>query len=261
MGTYWTLMECRWRQQFQYRANLWFRLAGDFLKTYIKVCIWTVLAAGSAGADGNVRDMTAYSVIGTVLVILTDTHIAQELADRFRSGEIAVDLIRPVSLKWYQFFQQLGDNLFCFCTEGILLIVICGVIWGISLPGAATLAVFAGSTALGMVLIFSIQYLLGLLVFWMKDGTYTRMISDALFVLFSGLDIPLWFYPEWLRQVCRFLPFRYVVFEPAAVFLQKYSWRQGLLVLGGQVFWIGAVVLAERRLWKVIQKGIEVQGG
>lgn len=255
------MVKCRWRQQYQYRANLVFRLAGDFLRTYIKVCIWTVLASETAGEDGNIRDMTAYSLIGTILMILTDTHIAQELAERFRSGEISVDLIRPVSLKWYQFFSQLGDNLFCFLAEGIWLILIYRLVWKVAFPPAGTLAVFGISTMLGIVLIFSIQYFLGLLVFWMKDGTYTRMISDALFILFSGLDIPLWFYPEWLRQVCVFLPFRYVVFEPAAVFLQKYSLRQELAVLAGQVFWIGAVTFAERRLWRTIRGSIEIQGG
>lgn len=256
---YWNILRTGWRQQRRYWWNLLFSFAGDFLKTYIKICIWTALMA----EDGQeaVAGMAVYSMIGTVVTLLTDTRVAQELAERFRSGQAALDLIRPVSLKGYFFCYQLGENLFRFLTEGLLLLLAFWLAWRVECPGAETVAGFCVCTGLAMVLLFLIQYTMGLLVFWMKDGTYTRMLTDAMFTLFSGLVIPLWLYPDGLAAVCEYLPFRYVVAEPAAVFLQGYGWERWIRVAAAQLLWIGTVWMIERLVWTRIRRGIEIQGG
>lgn len=256
---YWKALQTGWRQQGRYWWNLWFLFAGDFLKTYIKICIWSALTAGYG--EKAKTDMAAYSMIGTIVVMLTDTRIAQELSERFRSGRIAMDLIQPVSLPWYFFCSQLGENMFRFLTEGMGLAVVFRLAWRVKFPGPGELVCFGISVFLGMVLLFFIQYTMGLLVFWMKDGTYTRMMTDAMFTLFSGVDIPLWFYPWSLAKVCKYLPFRYVMFEPAAVFLGQYSGQQCVRILADQALWIGVMMAVEWILWRRIGKRIEIQGG
>ena len=49
------------------------------------------------------------------------------------------------------------------------------------------------------------------------------MITDSLFTLFSGLSIPLWFYPQWLEKFCGYLPFRLTVYEPVCIWLGRYT--------------------------------------
>lgn len=70
----------------QYRAGMALRLVGDMLRLYIKGCIWLALLK-----DGF-SETAAYTLISLLILILTDTRISGELADRVKSGMIAVDL-------------------------------------------------------------------------------------------------------------------------------------------------------------------------
>ncbi len=252
---------CSFKQQLQYKWNLLFQVLGDFLRVYIKVSIWQVLLLAESGEHIGFKEMASYSVIGSIVILLTTSRVAAELEDRVRTGMIAVDLIRPVSMKWYYFFGQLGENLYHLFFEGILISLISSLLWKLPLPDIGNIVLFFVSLILGIFIMFYIQYTIGLLVFWMKDGTYTRMITDGLFVLFSGIEIPLWFYPGWLKGICRFLPFRFVVYEPVTIWLGKAGIQETGLVIGMQLIWIIFLAWVERQLWSFIQKSIEIQGG
>lgn len=258
---YWALVKCCFKQQIQYKWNLLFQIIGDWLRIYIKICIWQALFQAGTKEMADLKALIVYSVTASLIIILTNSHVAGNLSDRVRSGMIAIDLIRPVSLKWYCFFQQIGENLFHFLFEGIFIAVLSWLIWKLPLPEVKTAVPFLLCLVLGVVIMFYIQYTIGLLVFWMKDGTYTRMITDALFVLFSGIEIPLWFYPEWLKKVSQFLPFRFVVFEPVTVWLGQAKDKEIVWILCMQILWLLILSRLERRLWKYIKSTIEIQGG
>lgn len=258
---YWVLMKCCFRQQIQYKLNLLFQIIGDWLAVYIKICIWQAVLNAGGIKSISFTALVSYSVIAVMISSLLRSRIAEELADRFRTGMIAIDFIRPISLKWYYFFGQLGENLYHTLFEGFFIAVVSFFLWKLPVPGPETRLVFLISLSLGILIMFSIQYTIGLLVFWMKDGTYTRMTADALFILFSGIDIPLWFYPDWLNSFCDFLPFSYVAYKPAAIWLgmgEAEQWHKILLV---QLFWVFILFVAESLIWKQIQSSIEIQGG
>ena len=258
---YWVLMKCCFRQQIQYKWNLLFQIIGDWLAVYIKICIWQAILNAGGIKNISFKTMVSYSVIAAMVNGLLRSRIAEELADRFRTGMIAIDFIRPISLKWYYFFGQLGENLYHVLFEGIFIAAVSFFLWKLPVPGPGTVLIFFISLTLGILIMFSIQYTIGLLVFWMKDGTYTRMTADALFLLFSGIDIPLWFYPDWLKSFCDVLPFSYVAYKPVAIWLgmeEADQWQKLLLI---QLTWMLILFMAERMIWKRIQSSIEIQGG
>lgn len=258
---YMTLIQCSFKQQIQYKWNLLFHIIGNFLRIYIKVCIWKALLTAGKGIESDFKSLAAYTVLATMVILLTKSSVAGDLADRVRSGMIAVDLIRPISLKWYFFFRQMGGNLFDFFFEGVLIAFLSWVIWELPFPGIRVILPFIPCLMGGIVIMFYIQYIFGLLVFWMKDGTYTNMITYALFVLFSGIEIPLWFYPDWLRTIGEFLPFRYIVHEPITIWLGQKSGREIVMTLIVQGFWLLVLYMVERCLWSFIKKKLEIQGG
>ena len=258
---YWVLIKCCFRQQFQYKWNLIFQMAGDWLGIYIKICIWQAILNAGSIKNINFETLVSYSVIAALVSGLLYSRVAEELADRFRTGMIAIDFIRPISLKWYYFFGQLGENLYHVLFEGIFIAAVSFIIWKLPIPMPGTVLIFLVSLFLGLLIMFFIQYTIGLLVFWMKDGTYTRMIADGLFLLFSGIDIPLWFYPDWLKTLCDFLPFSYVAFKPISIWLgmqEAEQWQKVLLI---QLSWVLILFMAERLIWKKIQSSVEIQGG
>jgi ABC-2 type transport system permease protein len=258
---YMTLIKCSFKQQIQYKWDLLFHIIGDWLRIYIKICIWNALLKAGTGDGADFKSLAAYTIVASMVMLLTKSHVAEDLSDRVRSGMIAVDLIRPISLKWYCFFNQIGENLFSLLFEGILIAVISWKVWSLPLPEINIIIPFVLCLTMGIIIMFYIQYIIGLLVFWMKDGTYTNMITYALFVMFSGIEIPLWFYPDWLRGIGQVLPFRFIVHEPIVIWLGQMGVREIAFTLMMQMFWLMTLFLTERKLWNFIKKNIEIQGG
>ena len=258
---YRALMLCNFKQQFSYRASLYMRILGSIIMVYIQVCIWQALLKVGASVEQTLEQLVTYTVVAFLIGQIAHNNTANALAAKVRNGSIAIDLIRPFPLKWYLFYQQLSENMFNFIFVGLPVLLVSVFAWSMSIPGIVEFFLGVISLALAVILTFSFQYAVGLLVFWFKDEVYSRMITGGIVELFSGSLIPLWFYPQAFREVCEALPFRFMVFEPISVFLGSYDLNGCLKVLGIQLFWIVVLQLIAEYIWRKVQKDITVQGG
>lgn len=258
---YLALMRYNFKQQFAYRASLYMQILGSIIWVYIQVCIWQALLRTGNAVEQTVEDLVTYTVVAFLINQITSNNTAHALAAKVKSGSIAIDLIRPFPLKWYLFYQQLSENAFSLIFVGTPITLLSLLLWGVRMPGMLDLFFGLISIILAVFLVFSFQYAIGLLVFWLKDVTYTRMITGGIVELFSGSMIPLWFYPEAFRQVCMVLPFRFMVFEPISVFLGEYDVMGCIRVIAIQFFWTLVLTVVGELIWKKVQKNITVQGG
>lgn len=258
---YFALCNCTFKQLFQYRGDLFLRVIGSFLWIYIQVCIWGALLGAGSNQGVTLKDMISYTVISFLITILTRSSASSVLAQRVRDGSIAVELIRPVNLKWYLFFVQFSQNIFYLLFTGAPLVFLSILLWGIKIPILTDFIIFLVCICFSVLIMFYFQFIVGLLVFWVKGDTVSRMIANGLFTLFSGATIPLWFYPDALAKICRVLPFRLITFEPASIFLGKYPLQQSFKIIGLQILWLFAFAVIEKIAWGLIQKRIFVQGG
>lgn len=258
---YLALMRYNFKQQFAYRASLYMQIIGSVIWVYIKVCIWQALLRTGNSVEQTVEELVTYTVVAFLIEQITSNNTAHALAAKVKNGSIAIDLIRPFPLKWYLFYQQLSENVFYTIFIGGPITLISILLWSVRIPEAADFVFGLLSIILAVFLTFSFQYLIGLLVFWLKDVTYTRMITGGILELFSGSMIPLWFYPESFRQVCMVLPFRFMVFEPISVFLGEYDTMGCIRVIAIQFFWTIVLTIVGEFIWKKVQKNITVQGG
>lgn len=258
---YLALMRYNFKQQFAYRASLYLNILGSIIRIYIQVCIWQALLRVGATVEQTVEELVTYTVMAFLINTCTSNDTAHALAAKVKSGSIALDLIRPMPLKWYLFYQQLSGNVFYLIFGGVPVMLFALIMWRMELPGISEVLFGLVSVALAVLLTFFFQYMVGLLVFWLKDVTYTSMITGGVVELFSGSMLPLWFYPEGFLKVCELLPFRFMVFEPISVFLGEYHAMECLEIIGMQLFWVVLLGLAGDLIWKKVQKNITIQGG
>jgi ABC-2 type transport system permease protein len=90
------------------------------------------------------------------------------------------------------------------------------------------------------------------------------MVKECIVLLLSGASIPLAFFPEALRKIVQYLPFRCIYDTPLSVLLQKngYTWGTGLLSsLLLQLGWCIALGLVGAAFWSISLKKITVNGG
>ncbi len=203
------------KQQLIYRSEFLLSIFGNLLYIYIQVFIWRALLTGGAPAQGGVGlpEMVTYVIISYLLSNLTRTQFTATFGQKVNRGDIAVDLIRPASIKNMLIAEQLSQNVCALLLTYLPVAVLSVFIWGMHLPVSSFHVLsFIVSVLLATAIRFYIDYIAGLCVFWTRNSVYTRQIVSGLFTVFSGAVIPLWFYPVWLRSIGEFLPFHLISF-------------------------------------------------
>jgi ABC-2 type transport system permease protein len=86
-------------------------------------------------------------------------------------------------------------------------------------------------------------------------------LSTTIVVFFSGMAIPIRFFPHALRVACYALPFAAIIQTPVDVWLGK---RDGLALVGVlalQLFWALALLAVGRVVLARATRKVVVQGG
>lgn len=251
------------QKQYAYRANTYIRMFGALVGVFISINIWLALYGDTGAVNGiSLPDMIDYVILNALIISLSSCSIGTFIANKVKDGSIIVDFIRPVNFKYYVFSEQIGSNLYQFVFSSIVPVAAVALVYGFRLPSDPLLLVCAiVAMLLGIALNFQIEYLMGLLSFWFKTSFYVDWILRACWTLFAGAAVPLWFYPDFLYRLSSYLPFRFISFEPIALFLGKVAPGREWGVLAFQTVWIAALVLIERFMWSRIQRRIVIHGG
>jgi ABC-2 type transport system permease protein len=79
--------------------------------------------------------------------------------------------------------------------------------------------------------------------------------------LFSGLMIPISFFPQIFQDIFSVLPFQYISYIPVLIYLGKISGAGILKALALQIFWIFVLLGVGAALWQWSSRKITIQGG
>lgn len=251
------------RRGLAYRGNAYLQFIATVLNLVIMTSIWGALYAARGAVEGvTYDDMIVFAVVNAVLMPLTGTGVAWTVSSRFVDGSIADDLLRPVSYKWYLFFDELGETIF---DVGLTVLLPAAATLLIIRPqidiGFAQLLLFFPSAALGVLIAFTLEYILGLTSFWLRTAFYLSWVSGALREILSGRFVPLWFYPPALAAVAMALPFRLVAFAPVAILIGRTTKTDILWTFLAQLGWLAALLVVERIVWRRAVHVITIEGG
>ncbi|MET7901353.1 ABC-2 family transporter protein [Streptomyces sp. NPDC005355] len=186
----------------------------------------------------------------------------EELQERIRSGDIAVDLYRPVDLQLWWLAGELGRALFQLLGRGVVPMALGALVFALSLPSSPlTWLCFLLSVVLAVCVGFAVRYLVALAAFWLLDGSGLAMMSGLLCLFFSGMILPLNVFPGRLGEIARALPWAAMLQVPADIFLEERRGTGLLRAFGFQVGWAVALFAAGRVLQSVATRKVVVQGG
>lgn len=110
----------------------------------------------------------------------------------------------------------------------------------------------------GIVLAQIYKTCLGFIAFWMTDAYGVFQISEMLIFVFAGYIVPLFLFPHTIEFIAYILPFSYMIYFPVAAFTGLFTLGQLVLILLGQLFWIGCFSLLYTFMWK---KGLKMFTG
>ncbi|MFF3322068.1 ABC transporter permease [Streptomyces sp. NPDC002889] len=185
-----------------------------------------------------------------------------ELIERIRTGDIAIDLYRPADLQMWWLAGDLGRAAFHLLARGIVPMVLGGLAFELVLPASPLIwLAFLFSVALGVVVSFAVRFLVALSAFWLMDGAGVMQICWLAALFFSGMMLPLNLFPGVLGEVARALPWSSLLQVPADIFLGRSSGWGLVEAYAFQAGWALALLAAGRMLQSAATRRVVVQGG
>ena len=125
-----------------------------------------------------------------------------ELMERIRSGDIAVDLYRPADLQGWWLAADLGRAGFQLVGRGVAPLACGALVFSLALPSdGLTWLLFLVSALLGALVSFAVRFLVALSAFWLLDGAGVSQVAFLAGLFFSGMMLPLTVFPGWLGEM------------------------------------------------------------
>lgn len=231
-----------------------------FLKAAILTA--TVAAAGGTLVGYDTGQMLAYVWLSQGMLGLVNVSGRDVVAERVRTGDIAVDFLRPLSLLGAGLATYLGQRAFSLLPRGLPTVLIGVLVTGMTMPSsAAPYLLGAVSVLVGMSLSHLLVFALSLSALWLVEirGLQVAYMVGAGF--FCGLYVPVTIFPDWLRAIAHATPFPATLMTPIDVLSGRVTGVDALGAVGVQLLWLLAAAVAGSLLTRAGRRHLEVQGG
>ena len=259
------------RRYTTYRAATW---AGAFTNTvfgfflaYTYRALWEV-RPHLGGYD--LSSAVTYVWLGQALlmpVAAMGGGFQDDLEARITSGDIAVDLYRPVDQQGWWLAGDLGRAVYHLLSRGVAPMLVGGLFFRLRMPAGGpveqvlTWSGFLVSVLLAVTVSFSLRYMASLTGFWLLDARGVRQVTLVLGLFFSGFLLPLTLFPSALGDTAQHLPWAAMVQIPEDVFLQRRTGGALLSGLALQLAWAAVLLGAGRLVQRAASAKVVVQGG
>jgi ABC-2 type transport system permease protein len=261
---YWEVARTTARRMATYRAAT---LAGIFTNTVFGFILAYVMLAvfrerPTIGGFDSVDAVTFTFVAQGMFAMTVGNFSEVEMADRIKTGEVAVDLSRPFDFQAWWAAVGYGRAFFLTMARGIPPVLAGAVAFGLRFPDAAWIwPVFGLTLVLAAGVAFAWGFLLQLCAFWILDVRGPNQIGWLAAQFLSGSFFPVVVFPDGAEQIVRALPFVAMVQLPIETFLGKHSGADLAGVLLTQIGWLVALVLVGRVVLARAVRKVVVQGG
>jgi viologen exporter family transport system permease protein len=261
---YWALVGAGYRRWATYRQAA---VAGVFVNTVFGIIKLSILLAVARSAGGSVAGydraaLSTYAWVSQGLIAVVMIFTWTELADRVRTGDIAVDLARPVDLQLSWLAADLGRAAWSLFSRAIVPIVFGAVFFGFHVPTDPTaVLLLAPSILLAVCVSFACRFMLNLSAFWLTEIRGIVLLYVLVSGVLAGHLIPVQLFPGWLQAVAYATPFPAMVQTPINLVTGLAVGATAGRQVAEQLAWAIALLLLGRLVLARATRKLVVQGG
>jgi len=213
-------------------------------------------------AGFTVAQMTTYVAVSWMARAFYFNNLDREIANEIRDGSVAIQLIRPYSYLAVKMMQGFGEGLFrllLFMVPG--MIIVC-LLFPVSLPTDPTVwVIYLVMLFFAFLINTQINMLTGLFAFFVENNEGMMRMKRVIVDLFSGVIVPIAFFPGWLSAAMQWLPFQAITYLPSAVFTGRTPLSDAWGVFGIQLTWFVVLLVPILLMWRAARTRLFVQGG
>jgi viologen exporter family transport system permease protein len=260
-----------------YRASLVERMTyrGDFfLVTFLRflpmittILLWHAIytASGKASLAGfRYSEMIAYLLLVQISRMFSSMPgLAGGIARDIRDGSLKKYLLQPIDMIAYLLSYRIAHKMSYILATSLpygLLFFLCRDFFD-GVPDPLTLLAYVISLLLGFLVGFFFETMIGTVGFWFLEVTSFLYVINTLNFFVSGHMFPLDLLPAGWVTVLKLLPFQYLAYFPATVFLGKVQGWDLVYGLLAEVAWAATFCLLSRWFYRLGLRRYSAYGG
>jgi ABC-2 type transport system permease protein len=264
LRTYLKLVRAGFARQANYRLAMLAGLATNLVFGFIRAAILfaAVKSAGGTLAGYTAGTISSYVWLSQGLIGALEMSGRAEIGERVRTGDVAIDFIRPVDLQTWHLSEDLGRAAYTLIPRGLPSVLVGGLTVGLILP-ATPLPYLMGAVSIvaGLAISFYSRYAVNILGFWLLDTRGVRTLYMVVSTFLAGLYVPVALFPGWLHTLAYWTPFPSILQTPINVISGRDTGLDASVDLLMQIGWLVAVCLLGRLLTSAGRRKLVVQGG
>lgn len=237
----------------EYRGSLfgWVILGGaPMIASYV---LWTAVFADRTHVAGYTFSvLITYQMIAHLLYSLcTGWSVMHTITEEIRNGEMNRYLVRPVPYGLYRAVAFCGYNTIyaaILILPAVAVMLILGddfvfTSWG-------NVAVAFTAALIGYWIQYLVVYSFSLLAFWLDEVAAIFYVYIIVSKFASGEMIPVEMFPETIRNVLDWSPFPAIIWFPLQCYLGRMDGADMLHWFCVGLFWLVALLLFARWMWR-----------
>jgi ABC-2 type transport system permease protein len=272
MAKYLAIFRVSLSERMTYRGDFLLATIFRFLPMVTTILLWNAIYEGARRKDSDMagfsfKEMIAYLLLTHISRMFSSMpNLAAGIAREVREGTLKRYLLQPIDMIAYLLSYRVAHMVAYIATSALpyaLLFLVCQVTLGVfdRFPDAATLAAYAVSLILAFLVGFFFEVSVGMVGFWFLEVTSLLYIVMTLNFFISGQMMPLNLLPQPWFGLLKILPFQYMAYFPAVVFLGKVRGAELWLMLLGELIWAVAFMVLARVLFRMGLRRYSAFGG
>ncbi|MBC6417460.1 MAG: ABC-2 family transporter protein [Prochloron sp. SP5CPC1] len=263
MSPYIAIVSARIRTLLQYRIAA---LAGMLTQLFwglIRTMLFTALYSSSSVTQpltyGQAVD---YIWLGQAMFAVTMLTIDQDFQEMVRTGTVAYELLRPIDLYGLWYCRAISKRISLIVLRSLPIFLIALLLLDLHPPSSlAACGAWAIATLGALVLTSAISTLGSITLLWTIAGNGINQLLNVAVLIFSGIIVPLPFFPDWLQPLLNFLPFRDLLDAPLRFYIGQMPPESILILAAHQLAWILGLIILGRLMLAAGLRRLVIQGG
>ena len=271
IAKYLAILRVSLAERMTYRADFLVGTILRFLPMVTTILLWRAIYEGTNQAPLGSRQITysynemiAYLLLTQISRMFSSMPgLAGGISREIREGTLKRYLLQPMDMIGYLLTYRVAHKVAYIVTSFLpyaLLFFLCRGYFE-RFPDLTTLAAFVVSLVLSFLVGFFFEASVGMVGFWFLEVTSLLYIVMTLNFFISGHMLPLDLLPYPWRGLLKALPFQYMAYFPAVVFLGKVKGTTLVLHLLGELFWAVFFMFLARGLYRLGLRRYSAFGG
>jgi len=260
--SYLTIMSTSFKNGTVYRVEYMGSLMNLVIMVIMNVTVWfSLYHFGNIKGTEQFRMLITYimlSVLMQILFVMDETFLEMKIRD----GNILHCLLKPIGLRVYLFFYNLGKFFFNLILLFLPALLFLAIFFPFTPPATITACMlFIVTLVLAYLILYTLNFLVWIISFEHMVSWGLVTFKNACILVLSGAVVPVWIMPDDLQPIVRVLPFQYIYYFPISVYLGHVPVAELSMGISLQCMWIIIFFVCGLLLWKWSLKHLVIQGG